>query len=423
VVSKHRDPCPVMVGIVKPHDAIRRSQPPESPRHDYDVVVVGARCAGASTAMLLAQQGHDVLVVDRAVLPSDTLSTLAIARGGMVQLARWGLLDRIVDSGAPPIRTITFHLSDGSSITKQVADRNGVDYLLAPRRHVLDTILVEAAQDAGATFRSGMSVTGTITDAAGRTVGVQARDTAGTIHEIRARFVVGADGVRSRVARSVGAGMIDERPANGATHYIFVKGLMAEGFEYHVSDRAFAGVFPTHGGEANVWVCMPADDADLGSGDRLRGLVDLLARTAPALAERVRRAEITSPVRSAVRFPNHVRQAAGPGWALVGDAGYHRDPITGHGITDAFRDAELLARHMSRALRQDVPEHMAMATYADQRDTALAPVFDITCELAQYPEPRRFAALQKQLAAEIGREAAWLEAQPPLFSRDQLVAA
>jgi flavin-dependent dehydrogenase len=412
-----------MVGTVKPHRRTPQNQPPERIHHEHDVVVVGARCAGATTAMLLARQGHDVLVVDRAVFPSDTLSTHAIARGGMVQLARWGLLDRVVASGAPEIRNITFHLSDGSRITKEVADRNGVDHLLAPRRHVLDTILVRAAEDAGATFRSDFSVTGTITDEAGRTVGVRGRDSSGATGEIRARFVVGADGVRSRVARSVGAAVIDERPTDGATHYAFVKGLDAEGFEYHVADRAFAGVFPTHGGEANVWVCMPASDGDLGPGDRVRNFVDLLVKISPSLGERVQRATITSPVRSAVRFPNHVRQAAGPGWALVGDAGYHRDPITGHGMTDAFRDAELLARHMSRALRGDIPEHMAMATYADQRDAALAPIFDITCELAQYPEPRRFAELQKQLATEIGREAAWLEAQPPLFSRDHLVAA
>jgi 2-polyprenyl-6-methoxyphenol hydroxylase-like FAD-dependent oxidoreductase len=408
---------------VKPHHPSHQSQPQERTRHEHEVVVVGARCAGASTAMLLARQGHDVLVVDRAVFPSDTLSTHAIARGGMVQLARWGLLDQVVASGAPEIRTISFHLRDGSRMTKTMADRNGVDYLLAPRRHVLDAILVQAAQDAGASFRSGLRITGTISDASGRTVGVRGLDSSGSTHEIRARFVVGADGVRSRIARSVGAAVLDERPAEGATHYAFVKGLDAEGFEYHIGDRAFAGVFPTHGGEANVWVCMPAGDADLGSGDRVGGFIDLLARTSPSLAQRVRRAEVTSPVRSALRFPNHVREATGPGWALVGDAGYHRDPITGHGMTDAFRDAELLARQMGRALREEVPEYIALATYADQQYRALAPIFDITSELAQYPEPARFAELQKQLATEIGHEAAWLEAQPPLFSRDQPVAA
>lgn len=392
-------------------------------RDEYDVVVVGARCAGASTAMLLARQGHDVLVVDRSVFPSDTLSTHAIARGGVVQLARWGILDAIVASGAPEIRTVTFHSGDGSTVTKPVADRAGVDHLLAPRRHVLDTILVHAAQEAGASFRSGVNVTGTITNDAGRVVGVTTRDRDGVSRDIRARIVVGADGVRSRIARAVGARMIDERPAEGATHYVYVKGLESEGFEYHLGHRAFAGVFPTHEGEANVWICTPADAAEFGSGNRLADFLDLLATVAPLLADRVRNVEITSPVRSAVRFPNHVREASGPGWALVGDAGYHRDPITGHGITDAFRDAELLARHLGHALRGEVPEHAALAAYADDRYRALAPIFDVTSELAQYPEPDEFVDLQKRLATLIGFEAAWLAAQPPLPTRDHLAAA
>lgn len=409
-----------MVTTVKPGRSIQETY---SLNGDHEVVVVGARCAGAATAMLLARQGHDVVLVDRSAFPSDALSTHGIARGGIVQLARWGLLDEVVASGAPEIRTVTFHVGDGSRRTKTVREEAGVDHLLAPRRHVLDTILVRAAEEAGASFRSGVTVTDTITNTTGRVTGVRIRDPHGTTREIRAPFVVGADGVRSRIARSVRAGIIDERPADGATQYAFVKGLETEGIEYHVGHRVFAGVFPTHAGEANVWACTPADEAVSGSSDRADAFVDLLARTSPSLAARVRQAEITSPVRRAVRLPNHVREAAGPGWALVGDAGYHRDPITGHGMTDAFRDAELLARHLGRARRGEVPEPAAMAAYADERYRALAPIFDVTCELAQYPEPERFAELQKQLATLIGLEAARLAAQPPLFSRGHPVAA
>src|SRR3954468_2350551 len=104
--------------------------PHRSAAHGPDVVVVGARCAGAATAMLLAREGVDVVVLDRADFPSDTLSTHAIARGGMVQLARWGLLDEVVASGAPPIRTVTFHLP-GEELIKDVRDAAGVDHLLA----------------------------------------------------------------------------------------------------------------------------------------------------------------------------------------------------------------------------------------------------------------------------------------------------
>ncbi len=181
-------------------------------------------------------------------------------------------------------------------------------------------------------------------------------------------------------------------------------------------------MFPTNGGEANVWICTPATAAGLGSEDRARAFLDLVSRTSPSLADRVRHGTLTSPVRGAMRLPNHVREAAGPGWALVGDAGYHRDPITGHGITDALRDAELLAYHLGRALRREVPERQALAAYAAERDRALAPIFDVTCRLAQYPPLDEFSELQKQLSGLIDAEAAWLAGRPPLPAVD-LVAA
>ena len=400
-------------------DAVR-SQPAATDEHE--VVVVGARCAGAATAMLLARQGHDVLLVDRATFPSDTLSTHAIARGGVVQLARWGLLDAVVASGAPKIRTASFHFADGASLTRTIKDRAGVDHLLAPRRHVLDTILADAAVEAGATLRTGVAVTGTVSDAAGRVGGVEVRAADGTVREIRAGMVVGADGVQSRVARAVGAGMVDERPSDGAAQYLYVAGLDGDGFEFHVGDRLFAGVFPTHGGEANVWICGPADRAVVGGGDRTSAFLTLLEEASPSLRERVAHAEVTAPVRTAVGYPNHVRQAAGAGWALVGDAGYHRDPITGHGITDAFRDAELLARNLDRALRGEVTEAEAMTQYGCERYEALAPIFDVTCRLAQFPPLDEFVARQKQLSDLIETEAEWLAALPDLPDAD-LVAA
>jgi flavin-dependent dehydrogenase len=380
----------------------------ELPSRGREVVVVGARCAGAATAMLLARQGHDVLVVDRASFPSDTLSTHAIARGGVVQLARWGLLDAVVDSGAPPIRTVSFHFGDGRVERRTVRDRAGVDHLVAPRRHVLDTIVLSAAVEAGARFVGGVTVTGIVTDRSGRVVGVDVRDRAGSARRISADFVVGADGVRSRVARAVGAGVVEERPSFAATHYVYAGGPAWDGFEFHVGPGTLAGVFPTHCGEAAVWLCCRA-----GLRPRTAFLQEL-ERAAPSLAERVRRARITTPVRSAMCLPNHVRVASGRGWALVGDAGYHRDPITGHGITDAFRDAELLARELGRALRGEVPEQQALAAYADARDEALAPIFDVTCRLAAFPPVDEFTDLQKQLSAHLDAEASWLAARPAL---------
>ena len=337
--------------------AIHTRHPPSQPHAaapaagaDHDVVVVGARCAGAATAMLFAWQGFDVLVVERSELPSDTLSTHSIARGGVVQLARWGLLDSVVRSGAPELRTMAFHPLEGEPVIRMVKDRLGVDHLLAPRRYVLDEILVDAARAAGAHVRTGVSVTDVTTDRSHRVTGVNVRDRDGRSRSITARLVVGADGVRSRIARSVDAVTLDVRRPSGGTHYTYVGGLHTEGVEFHVGDDGLAGAFRTHNDEVCLWLCVPQARALRGASARHEGFVELLRSIAPSLATRLRGAEFTAPIRGAVGLPCHVLQATGPGWALAGDAGYHRDPITGHGITDAFRDAELLAYHFGRAL-------------------------------------------------------------------------
>jgi flavin-dependent dehydrogenase len=128
-------------------------------------------------------------------------------------------------------------------------------------------------------------------------------------------------------------------------------------------------------------------------------------------------------VRGAVGLPNHVRRAAGPGWALVGDAGYHRDPITGHGITDAFRDAELLAGALDRSLGSGVDEREALAAYQRQRDAALRETFDLTCALARFPEPERFVALQRRLSRALEAEAERLASMPAPAAAAMAVAA
>ena len=225
-----------------------------------DVVVVGARCAGAATAMLLARAGRDVLVVDRGTFPSDTISTHALARGGVVQLERWGLLDRLVATGAPRLRRVEFH-AGGDPIVRYVKDRYGVDFLVAPRRHVLDPLLQAAAVEDGARLRTGVTVSGVVHDDAGRVVGVRAGDDAGPL-EIRARHVVGADGLKSRIARSVGAEIVEHHDSHSSAHYRYFRGSWPA-MEYHLGGPGFAGVFPTHHGEACVWVCAPDDVATL----------------------------------------------------------------------------------------------------------------------------------------------------------------
>jgi flavin-dependent dehydrogenase len=378
-----------------------------------DVVVVGARCAGAATAMLLARAGHDVVVVDRAAFPSDTLSTHAIARGGVVQLRRWGLLDAVVATGAPEIRRVEFH-AGGEPVVRTVKDRHGVEFLVAPRRHVLDPLLQEAATASGARVRSKATVTDVLRTGSGRVVGVTGRDDDGAF-EIRARFVVGADGLRSRVARCVGAPVIEQRPSHSATHYAYFAGNWPA-MEYHLGGQSFAGVFPTNDGAACVWVCAP-DQWALDHRRSRRTVTDafheMVAETAPGLAERLRADTVaTSTARGMMSLPNQIRQPFGDGWALVGDAGYHRDAITGHGISDAFRDAELLAGALDRALRDPASEREALERYGADRERMLREIFEITCELSTMPPTGRFIELQKQLGVAIDQLAGELAELP-----------
>jgi flavin-dependent dehydrogenase len=384
---------------------------------DHDVVIVGGRCAGAALAHLLAARGHDVAVVDRAPLPSDTLSTHAIARGGVVQLARWGLLEGLIASGAPPIRRVTFGSPDGVT-TYPVKDRAGVDHLLAPRRTVLDAVLLDAARQAGATTHPGTLATGLVRSGSGRVVGVSLDPrsrAAGAPHVLRARHVVGADGVRSMVARETGADVHRLWDHDVALFYTYVDRVDWDGFELFVGPKAYAGVFPTHGGAACVWLSRPArllrGVRSAGAG-RANALVDALASASPDLARRVRSGRVLVPVRGWVAPPSFVRAAYGDGWSLVGDAGCFRDPITGHGITDAFRDAELLADALSLVLTGDAPEPLALARYERERDVAAGPVLDITERLTMFPEPARFAELQIELSKALDAEAQQLSSRP-----------
>lgn len=393
----------------------------QSLRHTHDVVVVGARAAGAATALLLARQGYDVVLVDRDTLPSDALSTHQIARPGVVQLRRWGLLDSVLSSGAPALRQITFTTPD-ESVIRTVKHSAGVDLLVAPRRYVLDTLVADAAAAAGADVRFGITVKGVHLDDSGRAVGVYGHDRDGAPVDLAARFVVGADGLGSRIARSVGAEVIENRGASGAVQYAYFADLAWPGIELIVADRALTGVFPTHHGEACIWICSPAEDARAArrtGSSREDAFTAYLQRTAPELADRLRGGRRTSAVRGMLRTPNFLRRAYGPGWALVGDAGYHRDAVTGHGLSDAYRDAELLATGLHLALGGDVDPDAALAGYQCRRDRALRSVFELTVALAEYPPVAEFVVLQKRLARALDAEATELAARPPLVLGDE----
>ena len=380
----------------------------------HDVVIVGGRCAGTATARLLAARGLDVVVVERGDLLGDPLSTHGLARGGVVQLARWGLLDEVLASGAPPCRAVTLGI-EGREVRRPLKDRAGVDLLVAPRRTHLDRILAEAAVAAGAEVRTCTTVRGLVRDPDCRVTGVVARNEAREDVILRARYVVGADGLRSSTAGMFGAGIQQAFISDVATFYTYVDQVPWTGYELHVGPRSYAGVFPTHDGQAAVWLCRPAE---LAAGVRHAGarrtdaLLEAIAETAPALGERLRAGRAVSRTRGIVAPPNYVRQAYGDGWALVGDAGYHRDPMTGHGITDAFRDAELLADALHSALADPTAEQAALVEFQERRDEALADVFELTRELTCFPDTPRFVELQIELSEALDREAQLLASLP-----------
>jgi 2-polyprenyl-6-methoxyphenol hydroxylase-like FAD-dependent oxidoreductase len=349
----------------------------------YDVVVVGARAAGAATAMLLARQGRRVLVLDRSRHGADTLSTHALMRAGVLQLHRWGVLDDVVAAGTPPIRRTTFTYA-GERIVISIKPSAGVDALYAPRRTVLDPILVDAAIDAGADVRFGMSVTDVVRDGSGRVTGVEARDERGRAVRFAARLVVGADGVRSTVAARVGAPI--DRTGTGATavSYGYWSGVAIDGYEWIFRPNACAGVIPTNHGQVCVFAAATADL--VGSGG-VALIEAVLAAAAPDVAAEVAAGVTPTGTRTFAGRPGFLRRSWGPGWALVGDAGYWKDPISAHGLTDALRDAELLARAVAEADTNggDDPALLgALAGYQAARDGLSTQLFDTVDEIARY---------------------------------------
>jgi 2-polyprenyl-6-methoxyphenol hydroxylase-like FAD-dependent oxidoreductase len=374
-------------------------------RDHYDVVIVGARVAGAATALELASAGHQVLLVDRAEFPSDTLSTHAVARTGVILLDRLGVLDAVVDSGAPAIRDVTFH-HGGTATHRTIKDRHGVDFVVAPRRHILDPLLLDAARAAGAEVLTGVAVSDVIHDRHGRSIAVRAMTADGPA-TIGARLIVGADGVRSRVARSVHAPIVEQHPAGGALHYAYFRGRWPA-MEYYVGEHCSAGIFPTHHDDACIWVSNPiavADQIRRNSPDPSQALLTMIGDVSRALLERTVAATQTSTVHGKVGLPNHRRRTVGPGWALVGDAAYHRDAITGHGISDALRDAALLAPTIDRILTGSCDEKRGLAAYAAEQHRLMREIFDLTLRFVEFPRAEQFIDLQVELSRAIERQA------------------
>jgi 2-polyprenyl-6-methoxyphenol hydroxylase-like FAD-dependent oxidoreductase len=350
----------------------------------YDAIVVGARCAGSPTAMLLARAGHSVLLVDRAGFPSDTLSTHYIHQPGVARLRRWGLLDRVVATGCPPARRLTFDVGP-FALTAAPTAADGADAGYAPRRYLLDQILLEAAAEAGAEVRERFSVSEIVVED-GRVAGIRGRAAGGATVTERAPMVIGADGMRSRVARAVGAPTYGARPGRTCAYYTYWSGVPLDGAELYPRDGRMIIAGPTNDGRIIVAVFWPRDEFHRVRVDIERSFLEAAA-LAPSLAERMRAGRRADRFFGTGDLPFFLRKPHGPGWALVGDAGYHKDPITAQGISDAFRDAELLAEAVDDGLGGRRPLEEALAGYERRRDEAALPLYDFTYDLAGLEPP------------------------------------
>ncbi|MCC3313893.1 NAD(P)/FAD-dependent oxidoreductase [Nocardia africana] len=349
----------------------------------YDVIVVGTRVSGAPLAMLLARKGYRVLGVDRAVFPSDTPSTHYIHQAGLSLLKTWGLLDRVIATGCPPVKNLNFSYTDIHIRGMADPSPDGIDAVYCPRRTVLDKILVDAAGDSGAELIEGFTVADLLYEG-DRVVGIRGRAGSGPEREFRAQLVVGADGSSSTVAKQVGAHVYEGSPAACFVYYSYYDGV-DWGMQHRTGfgQQQFAS-WPTNDGLALVAVMRKRDRFREFRADPDAGVQEIVEQIDPELGAKLRDSgKRVEPFRPMLYPDNYRRQSFGPGWALVGDAGYHKDPFTGWGITDSFKYSQLLADLVDESLAGGRPFEQTLPEYQRERDEQSASTYELTLSISE----------------------------------------
>ncbi|MBO8188696.1 NAD(P)/FAD-dependent oxidoreductase [Streptomyces spirodelae] len=361
----------------------------------YDVIVVGAGCAGAPLAALLARQGYTVCLVEKARLPSGTPSTHVFQADALAFLDSLGVLEKLRTTGAPLIGRADARVGDVRwpvNWPVRPGDPGGV---MSVRRFRLDPLLAEAAREAGATLLAGTAVTDLVRTADGRVAGVrvssatggeETRGGTGQERVLRARLVVGADGRASTVARLAGARFYHVTPSQFALFWgYFAEADIGEPtFVFHRwADRVVLGL-PTDDGLYQVQVGVdPARLREFRAG--LPGSLLEYARAAEPVAKALSGARLVDKPHAATHWKGYFRESSGPGWVLVGDAGHFKDPTAGRGIGDAFlqaaRLAETVTGHLSTGKAETAGTELdeALRRWAAWRD-------------AEFVEPYWFAA-------------------------------
>lgn len=342
----------------------------------YDAVIVGGRVAGAATGLLLARSGARVLIIERDQRIGDTLSTHALMRSGVVLLQKWGVLDQLQDAGTPVINHTCFHY-DKERVDIPIPPKAGTPGLIAPRRWLLDQTLIDMAITAGVEVKFGMTFRDCVIDSSGRVTGVLFSDRQGRIYTAHADTVIGADGRNSNVAHSVGASVLRQSSHRTSVVYGYVPDAPNNGYQWMFNQGLSAGVIPTTRGDSCVFAaCRPQDIRATFGNNPLQGLSRRLGHFDSDIGEQIRHAEEHIRLRRFAGAPGFIKHCTGPGWALVGDAGYFKDPATAHGITDALLDANRL----TTTLMTCGPLHR----YQNQRDLHAHSIFDITQQIASF---------------------------------------
>jgi len=352
----------------------------------YDAIIVGARCAGAPTALLLARKGYKVLLLDRGTFPSDMpFSNHYVHQTGSARLKRWGLLDALKASNCPPILTNHFDYGAFSLTGSPVPAEGGVTEAFAPRRIKLDPILVDGAVKSRAELREGFSAQEVLFED-GKVVGIRGHEKNGPMVTEKARITIGADGMFSMVAKAVEAPEYKTGPALEGSWYAYYSGVPMVGWHLWLRPGNVIFAYNTNDNLSLIGVAFAARDLPTVRANIEKHHSAVIAQYAPELWERMQAGKRESRYVGGA-IPSHVRKPYGLGWALVGDAGYQKDPCTASGITDAFGSAEWLADAIDAGFNGRQPLEEALAAYEQTRNNTELPYFDLTTQLAALEPP------------------------------------